>query len=426
MKKTYIVAAVMFSMLVSCTPDPSQRVIENYSFNFYSNSPERLEAGEVNDVALTFNDYSSELAGTDSVRVVFETKTGGGNITQESDYVPAGESLEAEWVMGTESTKQLLRASLFDLQGNYLTYVDNTAYGFRDNEWNAIDLTPDGRMRDIVTDPDYDLSLMVSDGLYRQADKYFLWEKVNDPLFESEGNPRTVEIDKNGVIYISTWKGEILKSTDHAESWTMCTKPYPDRPYFIYNYVANDNSVWAFVHEYPIKRSLDGGETWEEIGGDLSDHGFGDVFRLDNGNLLYHGSDCCSLYMSDDDGTTWTPVPTPGYSIKLFVGDNDEIIIVTQVSGIGIYISTDYGENFTSVHAVSPQFGTSMNNTFTWYDDFYYVLIPGFGIMKTYDLVNYENYWRNDDLLDLFIDHNGVLIAKDWDYKTVYYRNNTE
>ncbi|HCC69554.1 MAG TPA: hypothetical protein DEQ09_00140 [Bacteroidales bacterium] len=67
-----------------------------------------------------------------------------------------------------------------------------------------------------------------------------------------------------------------------------------------------------------------------------------------------------------------------------------------------------------------------MLNTFTRYDDFYYVLIQGFGIMKTYDLVNYDNYWRNDDLLDLFIDHNGVLIAKDWDYKTVYYRNNTE
>lgn len=82
--------------------------------------------------------------------------------------------------------------------------------------------------------------------------------------------------------------------------------------------------------------------------------------------------------------------------------------------------------NFTNVHSVSPQFITSMLNTFTRYDDFYYVLIQGFGIMKTYDLVNYDNYWRNDDLLDLFIDHNGVLIAKDWDYKTVYYRNNTE
>lgn len=39
--------------------------------------------------------------------------------------------------------------------------------------------------------------------------------------------------------------------------------------------------------------------------------------------------------------------------------------------------------------------------------------------------VEYENYRVNTDLMDLFIDHKGVLIAKDHDYETVYYRNNT-
>ena len=413
-------------MMASCSPDPSWKLVENYSFSFINYIPDRLNAGESTDITLTFYDYSEEAGQSDSVMVVFETTGGGGTVLPATGYILDGDSLKADWQLCAESTQQSLKASIYDLEGNFLTYVNKTAYGFRDNEWNTVDISPDGNMRDMVTDPDQDLTLMVSDGLYRQGENYFTWYRVDDPLFNTAGNPRTIEIDSDGVIYISTWKGEILKSTDHGQSWTICTKPYPDRPYFIYNYVANDNSVWAFVHEYPIKRSVDGGETWEEIGGDLSDHGFGDIFRLTNGNLLYHGSDCCSLYMSDDDGSTWSDIPTPGYSIKLFVDDNDEIIIVTQDSGLGIYRSTDYGDTFTSVHHVSPQFGTSMLNTFTRYDDFYYVLIPGFGIMKTYDLVNYENYWRKSELFDLFIDHNGVLVAKAWGSETVYYRNNTE
>jgi len=31
-----------------------------------------------------------------------------------------------------------------------------------------------------------------------------------------------------------------------------------------------------------------------------------------------------------------------------------------------------------------------------------------------------ENYRVNTDLMDLLIDHNGVLIAKDHDYQTLY------
>jgi hypothetical protein len=47
-------------------------------------------------------------------------------------------------------------------------------------------------------------------------------------------------------------------------------------------------------------------------------------------------------------------------------------------------------------------------------------------ILKSSDLTHYQIYWLNYDLENLFIDHNGVLIAKDWNLKTVYYRKNTE
>jgi len=67
-----------------------------------------------------------------------------------------------------------------------------------------------------------------------------------------------------------------------------------------------------------------------------------------------------------------------------------------------------------------------MENTFNKWGNFYYIIIPGYGILKSSDLIHYEVYWHNTDLRNLFIDYNGVLIAKDWDWKTVYYRKNSK
>jgi hypothetical protein len=67
-----------------------------------------------------------------------------------------------------------------------------------------------------------------------------------------------------------------------------------------------------------------------------------------------------------------------------------------------------------------------MDKLFNKWGNFYYVLMPGFGILKSYDLNTYDVYWTNKNLNKLFIDHNGVMIAKDWNMNTVYYRKNTE
>jgi photosystem II stability/assembly factor-like uncharacterized protein len=146
-------------------------------------------------------------------------------------------------------------------------------------------------------------------------------------------SPRTIEIDRNGIIYVSTTGGEIVKSPDHGVSWQKCTKPYPDNPYYIYMYVSNDNYVWVFKFDYPMLFSADGGITWIPAASELSSHGYGDIFRLKNGTLVFHGSDCCSLFISENNGLTWTHIETPGSSNKLYVNDNDEILSVTRKAG---------------------------------------------------------------------------------------------
>ena len=417
-----IVWFLSFIILPSCTPDPSYEILESYSFVFEGKSGNRYLAGESVDVNLkVINNRDTSVS---SYKVVFNIVSGGGSLLKGSAYTDSKGSVSTVWQLGSSSFRQDLRASLYKPSGEYLTSTDLSVLGFRTNNWDEVSGSPDGRITGMVADTVYGVTFMVAgNSVYRQGDRYYRWEEVSDLKQKS---PRTIEIDTNGVIYVSTWSGEIFKSLNHGESWIPCTKPYPDHPYYIFMHVANDNYIWVFKFDLPAKFSIDGGTTWLTAGSNLSSSGFGDVFRLTDGSLLYHGSNCCSLNRSVDDGQTWTHIPTPGYSTKLYVNEKDEIFICNQDGGFTIFKSTDMGATFTRLYSAFPQFGTTMDNIFNKWSNFYYVLVPGFGILKSTDLNQYEVYYVNSELNNLFIDHNGVMIAKDWNYQTVYYRKNSE
>lgn len=410
----------LFFLIPSCSPDPSVELLESYSFSFENQQEQRLEPGESFNVVLRI--YNNKEPIPVQLKIVFDVIEGGGSVSRETFFTDGATSVTTTWTLGTNSLNHRLRASLYKPDGDYLASTDLMAITFRENEWDAVSIDPDGHITGMVADTVYGVTFMVTnDKVYKQGSKYYIWEEVKDPVLES---PRTIEIDTKGTIYASTWSGEVIKSIDHGESWKKCTKPYPDHPYYIYMHVSNDNYIWVFKFDYPTKFSGDGGLTWQTAGSDLSSYGFGDVFRLKNGTLLFHGSNCCSLSRSDDNGLTWTHIETPGYSTKLYVNDKEEIFICNQEGGVTILKSTDMGASFRRLYSCYPQFGTDMDNIFNKWRNTYYILIPGYGILKSDDLEHYEIYWINSELNNLFIDHNGVLIAKDWNYNTVYYRKN--
>lgn len=412
----------LFFLLPFCSPDPSVKMLESYTFIFDNQQEQRLNPGESIDVVLKI--YNNKGPVPNPFRIVFNVVAGGGSVSKEVLYSDNTASAITTWRLGDDSFEHRLRASIFKPDGDYLTSTDLVAFSFRENAWDTVSSEPDGRITALVADTVNGVTFMISGAkLYKQGSKYYIWEEVVNPVLES---PRTIEIDSRGIIYVSTWNGEIIKSTDHGVSWQKCTKPYPDNPYFIFMYVSNDNYVWAFKFDYPTLFSDDGGISWKPAASELSSHGFGDIFRLKSGALIFHGSDCCSLFISENNGLTWTHIETPGYSNKLYVNDKEEIFICNQEGGVSILKSTDRGATFMKLYSCFPQFGTSMDNIFNRWGENYYILVPGFGILKSDDLEHYEIYWQNDQLNNLFIDHNGVLIARDWNNNTVYYRKNSE
>jgi hypothetical protein len=425
MMKRLLFLSLAFCLFLDCdrVPDPSIEFLKNYSFIYQNEQGQRFFAGEwVNDsVSILANNYAAE--GREPVKVLFEVIKGAGSVTKTEVVTNINGIASTKWQLGTGSTEQILRAKSYDMSGKYLTSSDLRAYGFRTGEWNKWSGTPDGGMAGMIADTVNKVTLMVnSNSVYKPGDRYYMWNEVTDPLLVSS---RTISMDGNGVIYVTTWNGDLVKSSDHGQTWKTCTKPYPDRPYYFFFSVANDNWLWAFYFDHHTRYSSDGGETWTDAGGGIESIGYGDVFRLEDGSLIIHGSNCCSLNRSFDNGLSWTSIPSPGYSLKLYVNEKDEIFIVTQVdTGIAIYRSTDNGASFSPVHTVFPEWGTAMYNTFNKWRSFYYVLIPGYGILKSPDLIHYEDYYLNSDLLDLFIDQNGVMVAKAQDFHTVYYMKN--
>lgn len=423
-----ILLVTLMTLLSGCAEDPAIRITEQYNFGFSNSQDQKVFAGESIDVLFWFNAPVNEGIPVDQVKVVFEAVSGGGTLSVADVLISSGGNAETTWTLGNESFRQALKATVYDLSGRLLASSGLTAYGFRQGNWDAISASPETQMNDMAADTVNDVTFMTtSNKLYRQGSRYYIWEEVKHPLFDYPERPRTIEIDRNGVFYVSTWGGNIIRSLDHGNSWEVCTKPWPDRSHYIQICVSNDNRLWVVTDGVPVRYSDDRGVTWNDAGAGMSEYRVADIFRLTDGTLFKHGLDCCSLAKSVDDGQTWIRVPTPGFSQKLYVTDRDEILICCdQGQSEFIYISTNGGATFTNVCAVAPAFGTSMQNTFLRRGTDYYVTIPGYGIMKSRDLRLYEDFWLNQDIDNLFIDHNGVMIATQLGSNQAWYRSAPE
>ncbi len=428
-KKVFII--LMLGLITACQkyPDPFINLLENYSFG-KSGSDQKANAGNyLNDsICIQISDHLNSAAGK-RMQVQFEVIKGGGVVDHSTIITEPNGSAYTSWKLGDEPGEQTVRAKIFDPSGKILTDISFKAFGFQDNAWNTIPLEPDIKIVDMVTDTLRHLTFMATlNTLYEQGNNYFEWEE-NTTINISA--PRTIEIDSEGTLYVGNWQGDLSKSEDSGITWKNCNRPFPAGSSNFSMVVSSDKYIWATALRYPLHCSRDGGETWS-----IDSIGLGsnillrDLFRLSDGTYFLHASNVglgnSDVFKSEDGGKSWIPVQVPGGCIKLYVTEKDEIIICRLYDGFSIHKSTDHGQNFNQVYQTRPAYVTYMDHSFQKTKDFYYVLVPGEGILKTKDLNTFELYWYKPYLSKLFMDHNGVLIAKAPGCKEVYYRRNNE
>lgn len=416
-----LLAAIVL-LIPSCLnmEDPSIEVLADYHFD-YTNITNIAVGGEYLHDSL-FVDVTNRIKPfeVNNYSVEFEVLPGGGSVDNPKVLTHKDGKASTRWKLGAESFNQSATAKIYHPDGNFISEIRFNAYGMLYNSWNEVNFQPLATVSDAVSDTINQVSWLISHSkVYKRGVHFLDWQLINDTRLNGA---REIEIDKNGVVYIGTWYGELYKTTDHGQSWIKCTNPIPDRPYFFYCWITNDGDLWATHYERGLWHSKDGGMTWlnpVKVSG--TNFNMSGAFRLKNGWLLSLGSPTglkSEIIKSEDDGKTWTSLPTPQYPYCFFVTANDEIIVCVQGMAVGIYKSTDLGQTYKPVHSVPVTFGTgSMQTYFHKFGSFYYMLVPGNGLLKTNNFEQFQSVLSEPNVGGLYIDHTGSLIVMGWHEK---------
>lgn len=419
--KTKYLALLLLTIFISCNKydGPSSEILMSISFSKTGDEQKTLAGNYFNDSISVFvsgYEYGNSVSGLSAILTV---EKGGGSVHQSNLDIVNGYA-STKWKSGTISCDQRLRVDIYSKNNTLINQLYFHGNAFRTGIWDTITSQPDVLIMDILADTSSHKTFMInSNGLFRQKDNYFNWEQY----YIGQISPFRLFMDGNGFIYLSTWNGQIYKSIDGGNFWSLCQSPIEGHPYYYYMTVSNDGYLWASTPEYPksLRCSRDGGLTWTaDTAGLNEDELVGDIYRLNTGELLFH-TKSTTLYKSTDDGKSWKPEPVPEYSIKLYVTDKEEIIIINQDNGITIYKSTDLGQTYKKVYNVLPEYGTTMEKSILKKGDYYYILIPGYGIIRTPDFDNFETFWRNTEIVYLYLTYDGVIICKGFDNDVVYY-----
>jgi len=426
--KKWILACIVLTASFSCQKiEPGTEYLVNYSF-IKAGDGQRYYAGQYlpNPISIDIQDFVTNTP-AQNFSITF-TDVSGGATSPATGITDVNGIVSTTWKLGNanNNTHQYLKTAIYDKNHQYITTINCDALAFHKNSWDTVSACNESNISGLVTDKTNNITLMVSAGLYKQGQNYFDWQLDSTINFYI---PYNIVIDSKGIFYISTRDGNIYKSDDHAQSWKTCTMPVPSRPYWERLKISANDHLWVTNPDNLLICSRDGGNSWTASSTGINPiHTFGTVYTSTKGILYYGGMNC--LYQSTDDGKTWSLIQTPKYLQKIYVTTDDKIILYAQAQNSGgceIYESTDYGATFTLVwNNMTPRFYTDWDYNFVQqYNSTYYLCLPGAAILKTQDFVQFETYWVNNNLLDLFIDNNGVLIAKDFNYNTVYYRKDT-
>jgi photosystem II stability/assembly factor-like uncharacterized protein len=403
---------LIFVIFLGCEQqDPEIILQKDYRFEEMGWG-QRAVAGE--DLSDSVGIYISGLEPGSNLRIEFKVTRGGGAVDPGIEYTNDNNKALTHWKTGLESTQQTVNAKIYDSKGTLLSSRDLTALAFRPGRLDSLSVAPETGLRDMEWDPVTGKTFMVSgEGLFMQGEHYFEWNHHPKTELNRAFN---METDSRGHLYVSTYDGEILKSTDGGASWQFISKPIPGFDGVLDFTITHNDYLWVTSYYHSLRGSRDGGATWSvDTTGLAKDERIGDIYSLSDGTLLLLTLNS-NVYQSSDDGSAWQPMDVPDPAFKLFVTPEDEIIVFTLTiipgsNGYTVYKADSAGDEFRETERILSEFGARSVIHAYLYQGIYYVGIPGAGIYKTSGFEEFEEYVRIPGLFELFITGEGTLIG---------------
>jgi len=157
------------------------------------------------------------------------------------------------------------------------------------------------------------------------------------------------------VLYIATTLGDIYKTVDKGETWTILSQLQDQRITFISIDRHNQNILYAVTQDGIIHQSLNRGSAWTDISKSLRDLRPGAFRNLQGlsrqGRLLYAGEQ--GIFITENNGASWKPVrlltPLKGRALLLGVVNPKNDKDFYYVTNDTFYHSEDNGAHWNTV-----------------------------------------------------------------------------
>jgi photosystem II stability/assembly factor-like uncharacterized protein len=155
-------------------------------------------------------------------------------------------------------------------------------------------------------------------GLFRSTDGADSWSRVDSPLLNGQQvwsillSPHDPQL-----LLVGTCPSRLFRSEDGGKTWREpAVKMVQECPRILWTRVTtlkadpiDTGTVWAGVEIDGLRRSHDGGLSWEAVGVGLSSQDIHDLaFLTRNGRRRMLAATNNDLNLSEDEGLTWQPL----------------------------------------------------------------------------------------------------------------------
>lgn len=171
--------------------------------------------------------------------------------------------------------------------------------------------------------------------IYRTTDDGEHWNKINITGMPFHATIYGITSTLNGFLFASLGDYGICRSNDHGRTWTV-----------VYNHLAYSLSSNSSSHVYALRgdkiiRSIDDGESWQEIEIVSPSDGI-TCLTIDSKDYIYVGSSRSGAFYSTDNGSTWMNLGLNDYRINAIAAVSDGSIYAgTNVRMFALYPGDD-------------------------------------------------------------------------------------
>ena len=254
------------------------------------------------------------------------------------------------WTLISQNDSWYITSSAIDKHGNlYVNNYNHTFYKSTDDgsTWKDFSKSIQNLASIFVSRNDdiYALSREPMGKLYKNTDNELSFQMVKDSIYCSYLANYYSPFAENskGYIYVGTWTNSILRSTDNGTTWSQIKiKSYPiDQIADIY--IDGKDKIYLTMSNYGIYMSVDDGETWTSSCKNIANPSILNYITDDDQNV-YVGSVGDGVHISSDGGYNWIKSVDGmnGTTIMCFAeARNGDIYTGTESSGLFRYKTKD-------------------------------------------------------------------------------------